>query len=210
MAAECMAIVWAVKKCAYYLRGINDFTVVTDHRPLLGIFTKPLHELSNARLLRFHEKLLDYVFSVRWCPGKDHLVADAISRAPVFPGSDEPDPACSLLRATIASEPMFEDFLACANSDPNYRKLIQCLTDDTKFPQELQLYQCVRNDLSIYREDDHCLVIYNASRVVVPRPLRRCVLDSLHVSHCGEVKTYEDGRQLYYWPAMKNDICAKG
>ena len=85
-------------------------------------------------LLRFREKLLDYVFKIRWCPGKDHLVADAMSRAPVFPGSDDPDPACSLLRASIATDPLFEDFLACAKSDPHYIKLIQCLTNnDTKF-----------------------------------------------------------------------------
>ena len=33
---ECMAIVWAVEKCEYYLRGIHDFTIVTDHRTLLA------------------------------------------------------------------------------------------------------------------------------------------------------------------------------
>ena len=132
-----MAIVWAIEKCDYYLRGISHFTVVTDHRPLLGIFTKPLHELSNARLLRFREKLLDFVFNVKWCPGKDHLVADAISRAPVFPGSEEPDPQVSLLRASLASDPLFDDFLSCAMTDANYRKLIQCLTDDSKFPHDL-------------------------------------------------------------------------
>jgi len=46
-----MAIVWAVEKCEYYLRGIHDITIVTDHRTLLGIFAKPLNELSDARLL---------------------------------------------------------------------------------------------------------------------------------------------------------------
>ena len=112
-------------------------------------------------------------------------------QGPVFPGSEEPDPQISLLRASLASDPLFDDFLSCAKTDANYRKLIQCLTDDTKFPHDLNLYQCVRNELSLYREDNHCLVIYSASRVVVPQPLRRRVLDSLHVSHCGEVKTYE-------------------
>ena len=45
---ECMAIVWAVEKCEYYLRGIHDFNIVTDHRPLLGIFAKPLNELCKS------------------------------------------------------------------------------------------------------------------------------------------------------------------
>ena len=46
---ECMTIVWAVEKCEYYLRGIHDFTIVIEHRQLLGIFAKPLNKLSNAR-----------------------------------------------------------------------------------------------------------------------------------------------------------------
>jgi hypothetical protein len=56
---ECLAIKWAVEKCDYYLRGIDAFTVVTDHKPLLGVFNKPLHELANDRLHRFSEKLVN-------------------------------------------------------------------------------------------------------------------------------------------------------
>jgi phospholipid-translocating ATPase len=35
---ECMAIKWGIEKCEYYLKGIPSFTVVTDHKPLIGIF----------------------------------------------------------------------------------------------------------------------------------------------------------------------------
>ena len=31
---ECMAIVWAILKCSFYLRGLPRFTVYTDHKPL--------------------------------------------------------------------------------------------------------------------------------------------------------------------------------
>ena len=40
---ECLAIQWAVRKCDYYLRGLPDFKILTDHRPLVGIFAKQLH-----------------------------------------------------------------------------------------------------------------------------------------------------------------------
>ena len=43
---EAMALFQAVKKLRFYLQGCR-FTVVTDHRPLVGIFKKPLNEIDN-------------------------------------------------------------------------------------------------------------------------------------------------------------------
>ena len=34
---ELTAIVWAIHKCGFFLKGIERFTVVTDHRPLVGL-----------------------------------------------------------------------------------------------------------------------------------------------------------------------------
>lgn len=81
---ECSAIVWAMSKCNYFLRGMPSFHVITDHRPLLGVFEKPLAALGNDRLQRMREKLMVYSFSVEWSAGKFHLIADALSRAPFF------------------------------------------------------------------------------------------------------------------------------
>ena len=47
---ECLAIMWAMIKCDFYLKGLPKFTVMTDHKPLVGIFQKTLYELSNPRL----------------------------------------------------------------------------------------------------------------------------------------------------------------
>ena len=63
---ECMAIQWAIRKCDYFLRGLPEFRVLTDHRPLLGIFNKDLHMLDNARLMRMREKITNYNFKVTW------------------------------------------------------------------------------------------------------------------------------------------------
>ena len=31
---ECLAIIWAIQKCEFFLKGLPTFTVATDHRPL--------------------------------------------------------------------------------------------------------------------------------------------------------------------------------
>ena len=81
---ECLAIQYALSKSEFYLRGLPNFQVWTDHRPLVGIFNKPLHMLNNQRFIRIREKLLDFSFTVTWVPGKTHYIADALSRYPVF------------------------------------------------------------------------------------------------------------------------------
>lgn len=73
---QMLGIQWAVRKLRYYLEGMTKFYVVTDHRPLLGVFRKSLGELENARLQRMREKLQDYTFECMWIPGKSHLPAE--------------------------------------------------------------------------------------------------------------------------------------
>ena len=45
-----LAIQWAMSKCNHYLQGMQSFTVITDHKPLLGIFSKDLADIDNNRL----------------------------------------------------------------------------------------------------------------------------------------------------------------
>ena len=71
---ECLGIVWAIHKCDFYLRGLPSFTVLTDHRPLEGVFKKTIFDQGNPRLQRMREKLAAYTFDVKWVPGKDHYI----------------------------------------------------------------------------------------------------------------------------------------
>ena len=66
--------------------------VLTDHRPLVGIFRRQLHELDNARPRRMREMLTNYSCEVKWVEGKTHMIADTLSHAPIFQAEeDEPD-----------------------------------------------------------------------------------------------------------------------
>ena len=61
-----MPIQWAMKKGEFYLRGLPTFDVLTDHRPLVGVFRKQLSLLENARLMRMREKIQEFTFEVKW------------------------------------------------------------------------------------------------------------------------------------------------
>ena len=56
---ECLAVHFAVDKCSFYLKGAPSFNVMTDHKPLKGIFRKDLFDIGNPRLQRIREKLLE-------------------------------------------------------------------------------------------------------------------------------------------------------
>ena len=87
---ECLGIAWAIEKCRHYLLGNPNFRVVTDHRPLLGIFRKDLSDIDNRRIQRYRERLQPYNFQLSWEEGKNHLIADALSRSTVdFPTRED-------------------------------------------------------------------------------------------------------------------------
>ena len=62
---ECLAIIWAIQQCRFYLCGLPLFWVYTDHRPMEGVFQKGIFDLANLRLQRLREKVA--MFSFRVC-----------------------------------------------------------------------------------------------------------------------------------------------
>jgi hypothetical protein len=82
---ECLGVSYALAKCHFYLAGLpRPFTVITDHKPLVGLFEKPLSEVPIARLQRLRLRTEGYNFALQWQAGKLNVAADALSRAPVF------------------------------------------------------------------------------------------------------------------------------
>ena len=73
---ECLALVWAVQENRRYLYG-QRFVVITDHRPLQWLMTKA--ELT-PKLMRWALILQEYDFQIVYGPGKDNVIADALSR----------------------------------------------------------------------------------------------------------------------------------
>lgn len=73
---ELVAVVWAIKYFRPYLYGRN-FTIMTDHKPLIYLFSM---KDPSSRLLKFRLELEEYSFKIVYVKGKENSIADALSR----------------------------------------------------------------------------------------------------------------------------------
>ena len=73
---EFAAIVFSLKICCHYLYG-EQFEVFSDHKSLKYIFTQ--RDL-NMRQRRWMGYLENYDFTLRYHPGKENVVDDALNR----------------------------------------------------------------------------------------------------------------------------------
>ena len=208
---ECLAIVWAITKCRLYLVGTN-FTVYTDHKPLIGIMNgRNLDANNNARIQRLLSKLLGYSYKVEWIAGKRQTIADALSRAPVFAPEEEEN--MDILVRSLSCEDKIPDLALlqlseAASQDGLYQEVFKAV-QDRKLLKNLPpghpgwVYNNQWESLSV--EEKYGLVLFH-DRIVVPKAARKKLLELLHVQHTGIYKTYENARQLYFWQGMKNEI----
>ena len=73
---ELCALRWGVKTFRPFLHG-TPFILYTDHQPLVHLHNM---KIICSRIARTLEELADYVFEIRYVPGKLNTAADALSR----------------------------------------------------------------------------------------------------------------------------------
>ena len=212
---ECLAIQWAVEKCQYFLRGCGNFSIQTDHRPLIGVFQKPLGEVTNPWIFRFQEKLLLYLFDVSWLPSKKNLIADDLSRNPCDVDHDGkkkvPDNCASDtgigVKAIVTLGMVTDHICNAAVSCAEYQAINQAF-DSGVAPSELpdgHPMQRLGGVWSAISRIDGLLCV-DGHRILVPWDAQSSIVALLHKSHCGLVKAYTTAREHYFWPAMRNDL----
>ncbi|XP_014667395.1 PREDICTED: uncharacterized protein K02A2.6-like [Priapulus caudatus] len=196
---EALAVVFGCEKFHLYLYG-SHFIILTDHRPLLGIFNNP-RSTPPARIERWVLRLQQYDMMLQYRPGKDNP-ADFTSR---HPGNSA---SCS--RAEIIGEE-YINFLAQASTpialtldgiraatagDKEMQDVIKAIRSDRWSP-EISQYQKVRGELSVTADQS---LVLRGRRIVLPQSLRQRAIELSHEGHQGLVKSKQLLRAKVWFP----------
>lgn len=82
---ELWAVVWAVRQFRHYI-GSAAFTIITDHKPLLGLRGMSIDKDPTGRRARWILELDPFNWVIQHKQGRQHINADVLSRRPQNPG----------------------------------------------------------------------------------------------------------------------------
>ena len=206
---EALALVYALKQFHYYLWGQLNFTLVTDHKPLLGLFSesKAIPPLASGRIQRWALILQAYSYTLKHRSGAILGTADALSRLPLPAATDcTPVPGdWTLLVNFLDWSPVCSsDIRKQTDVDPTLSMVHKYL--EKGWPSSVS----DSNLLPFYRRKDELSLqsgcILWGSRVVVPSKLRDTILKELHSGHTGASRMKELARSYLWWPNLDKQL----
>ncbi len=202
---EGLSIIFGIKKFHKFIFG-RKVTIVTDHKPLLGLFGeyKAIPEHASPRVQRWAIALAAYDYNLVHKPGIENS-ADCLSRLPLKINSldfvpDDIEMLFSVIdnsiinvddvkRETQIDECLVKIFDYCLNGWPNSTSEL------------LKPYKNRQLELSI---ENGCILW--GTRVIIPQSLQNNVLSILHDTHIGMSRMKSLARSWFWWPNMDADI----
>ncbi|KAJ9519727.1 hypothetical protein QJQ45_013405 [Haematococcus lacustris] len=202
---ELLSMVEALKVWRHYLLGVH-FTLLTDNWANKHLQSQP--NLDSRRQARWMEVLQDYNCSIDHIPGKQNMVADALSRRPDYQVYTQTLELHALTTTGTSAQGhetqvsfaphILQKIGETASADAQYQRYhAAALAGKARqfIIRDNQLYHTGRGSVKLY---------------IPVGPLRTDLLCEAHdipiSGHLGRDKTYARLSRLYFWPRMAASV----
>ena len=198
------------ENCSQSRGDHRNFTHVYGRKVIVETDHKPLESVSQTnappRLQRMLFKLTKYDLGVRYVPGKQQVISDCLTRAPLNDNEQVGGPE-DMIGVNLVEELGFESstlkkFKDISSTDVSSRVVMDYVfkawpSEKDQIDELAREYWSFKEELSV--EDG---LLFKSDRLVVPRPLREEVLNEIHGAHMVENKSLCFARDYVFWPSM--------
>ena len=204
---EGLAVMFGIKRFHKYIYG-RKFTIVTDHKPLLSLFSemRAVPQMASPRIQRWAVTLRAYEYTIVYKEGNFHNNADALSRLPLpeKPDLEGPEERVLMLASSDITLVTADQVKVWTDKDPvlsRVRELVHKGWPSEPKESEFAPYTVRKHELSI---QNGC-VLWGA-RVVMPKQGQENVLHQLHQGHPGVSRMKALARSYVWWPKMDKEV----
>ena len=212
---EGLAVVWGCEHFHLYIYG-RPVTVVTDHKPLLGVFNNPKYK-PPVRLERYANRLDTYQATVVYRSGADNPADYMSCHLLTGPHADpEDEDAGDLYVNFIATHAVpkamrIDEIKSATLSDSTLQEVASRVHSGWWHdpypkgvdPTALSSLRNVRDELAVLPDND---LILRGHRIVMPAALQAHIITIVHEGHLGMVKTKQLLREKVWFPGIDKQV----
>ena len=201
---ELLAVVFGCTRFHTYLYG-RTFTIESDHKPLAQIDKKNLTK-APPRLQRMLMQLQPYTYELIYKPGKQVVIADALSRLSPSECEEIPGLEVYIHEMVTVSHLRMTELKNATETDANLQLLKKTVLEGwpshiKALPPEIRPYWSVQDDVYV-----HDGLILMGQRIIIPETQRHVVMSQIHSAHQGATKCKLRAKSAVWWPGIYADI----